>query len=154
MKIGSGQAVPNGHSQADVLRLVGAPNRLEERVQGLCNSPGEGSEQAKAVQDLAHRMRVAAPCREFPSSSEYRGRLVLNIAQTSEVGHDSGAHHCSLGEALRRLRERVQELPDALPVPRRAVVYLGRGLVAALALGAVGIWIGSRGSCRFRAEPC
>ena len=64
-------------------------------------------------------MRVAAPCRELSCFSEKGGRLVLQIAQTSEVSHDLGAHGGSLGEVLRRLRERVQKLPHAPPVPQR-----------------------------------
>jgi hypothetical protein len=119
MKISNGQGVPNGHSQADVLRLVGAPNRLEEQVQALCDGPGDQPDVAEAVQDLAQDMRVAAPCRELPCFSEKRGCLVLRIAHTSEVQHDLGAHGGSLSEALRRLREGVQELPPAPPVPQR-----------------------------------
>src|SRR6266542_3671403 len=64
-------------------------------------------------------MRVAAPCRELPCFSEKRGCLVLQIAHTSEVHHDLGAHGGSLSEALRRLRERVQKLPHGPPVPER-----------------------------------
>ena len=67
--MGKGQAEPNGYSQADVLRLVRAPNRLEERVQGLCGGPGVEPEETEAVQDLAEDMRVAASCRELPSFS-------------------------------------------------------------------------------------
>jgi hypothetical protein len=74
-KVSIGQAVPNGHLQAEVLRLVGAPNRLEERVQALCDGPGEDPEDAEAVQDLTEDMRVAAPCRELASFSEKRVRL-------------------------------------------------------------------------------
>src|SRR5262245_56736205 len=64
-------------------------------------------------------MRVSTPCRELPSLSEERGCLVLQIAHTSEMHHDLSPHGCSLSEALRHLRERVQELPHALPVPQR-----------------------------------
>jgi hypothetical protein len=81
-------AVPNGHSQAEVLRLVGAPNGLEERVEPLREGPGEEPEIAEAVQDPAQDTRVAAPCRRLPSFSEKAGCLVLRIARTSEVAHD------------------------------------------------------------------
>ena len=64
-------------------------------------------------------MRVAAPGCELPSFPEEGGRLVLHITHTSEVSHDLGAHRRSLREALRRLRERVQEFPQAPPVPER-----------------------------------
>jgi hypothetical protein len=60
IEIGIRGAEPNGHSQADFPRPVGAPNRLEERVQSLCDGPGVEPEQAKAVQDLAEYVRVAA----------------------------------------------------------------------------------------------
>ncbi len=119
MIIGNRQAEPNGHSQADVHCLVSAANRFEERVQGLCGSPGVEPENAEAVENLAEDMRVAAARRELLSFSEKRGCLILQIAHTSEVIHDQGAYGCSLGEALRRLRERVQELLPAPPVPQR-----------------------------------
>ena len=48
IKIGTGQAVANGHSQADVLRLVGAPNRLEERIQRLFDGPSEQPERSRS----------------------------------------------------------------------------------------------------------
>jgi hypothetical protein len=69
-KVSKGQAVPNGHSQTDVLSLVGAPNRLEERVQGVCDGPREEPDAAEAVQDLAEGMRIPAPCRELLSLPE------------------------------------------------------------------------------------
>src|SRR5262249_15124100 len=78
--IGYRRAEPNGHSQANVLRLVGAPNRLEERVQGLGDGPSQQPEETKAVEDLAEDMGVAAPCRELPSLSEEQSCLVLDIA--------------------------------------------------------------------------
>src|SRR5206468_11423412 len=107
LKIGTGEAEPNGHSQALIVRLVGAPNRLQERIKRFDSPDCVQPEVAEAVQDLAENVRVAAPGRELPSFSEQRGRLVLQIAQTSEVRHDLGAHGCSLGEVLRRRRERV-----------------------------------------------
>jgi hypothetical protein len=102
--LGKAEAISNRHSQALILRLVGAPNRLEKQVQALCYGSGEDSELAEAVQDLAEDMRVAAPCRELPCFSEERGSLVLRITQTSEVVHDLGAYRCSLDEVLWRLR--------------------------------------------------
>src|SRR6266542_1680730 len=115
----NGEAVANGHSQADILRFVRALSCLEERIECFIDGPRKQPNGAEAVQNLAEDMRVAAPCGEFPSFSEKRGCLVLQIAQTTEVHHDPCAHGCSLSEVLRRLRERVQELPRAPPVPQR-----------------------------------
>src|SRR5262249_49188351 len=52
-QIAAPQAVPNDHSQADVIRIVGEPNRLQERVQGFCESPGIPTDAGETVQDLA-----------------------------------------------------------------------------------------------------
>src|SRR5215467_12815444 len=64
-------------------------------------------------------MRIPAARRELPSLSKERDRLVLGITQTSEMIHDLGTHGGSLREVLGRLWERVQQLPDALPVAQR-----------------------------------
>jgi hypothetical protein len=57
INIGNAGAVANGHAQADVPRLVGAPNRLEQRAEALCDSPGVDPEEAEAVQDLAEDVK-------------------------------------------------------------------------------------------------
>src|SRR5262249_31046941 len=64
-------------------------------------------------------MSVPTPCRKVPSFPEERACLVLQVAHTSEVIHDTGAHGCSLREVFRRLRERVQELPYTPQVQQR-----------------------------------
>src|SRR5262245_22758482 len=61
--VSTGRAVPNGHSQANVVCLVGAPNRVEERIERFLESPGKESVVAEAVQDLAQHVWVATPCR-------------------------------------------------------------------------------------------
>ena len=107
MGAGNQEAMPDGHSQADVLRLVGEPNRLEKRVESFIDVPGLRTEDAEAVQDLGENVRITAASREIPSFPEEQGCLVLHITQTGEVIHDPRPHRRSFGEVLRRLPERV-----------------------------------------------
>ena len=93
--------------------------RIREADERFIDGPRARPEFAEAFSDLDENVRIAAACRELPSFSEERGRLVLDIAQTSKVSHDLTARRRSLSEVLRRLRERVHELPHAPPVPQR-----------------------------------
>src|SRR5262249_21819515 len=66
---------------------------------------------------LAENMRIVAARRELPCFAKERDRLVFDIAYSSEVNQDLSARRCSLSEVLRCLRERIQKLPHAFPVP-------------------------------------
>src|SRR5215472_9526747 len=88
--VGSRHAIPNGHSQSNVLRLVGVSNRLKQRVQRLCDGTRVEPEVAESVKDLTEDIGVAALCRVFPCFLEECGGLVLQVAHASEVVHDLG----------------------------------------------------------------
>jgi hypothetical protein len=109
-KMGSAQAPPDDHSEVEILRLVGALNRLKQGFLGLCHSPGTEPAETEAAEDLAQHTGVAAASRELPSFLKKRNRLVVRITDGPEVDHNLSAHTHSLCEARRRLRESVQEL--------------------------------------------
>src|SRR5262249_16416619 len=117
--MGKAETISSRDSQGLVLRPVGPLNRLEEQIEPFVDSTTQEPNEAEATQEFAEDMWIAAPCGKFSAFLEERDCVIVQIANASEVIHDQGAHGCSLGEALWRLRERGQVLPNALPVPER-----------------------------------
>ena len=117
--IGSAEAISSHHSQRLVPRAVGSLDGFKKRIERFFGGSRKGSNQTEAAQYPAENVSIPAACSEFTSFLKERGRQVLDIALTSEVHHDIGAHRCSLREVLWGLGKCVEELPHALPVTKR-----------------------------------
>jgi enoyl-[acyl-carrier protein] reductase II len=126
--------------------LAALPGTLEERVQDLIDGGASmfvaGLGVPRDVVDLCHRnnVLVASMCgkvRHAIASVEAGCDIV--IAQGTEAGGHTGQI-----ATLALVPQVVDAVGDRVPVVAAGGIVDGRGLAAAIALGADGIWVGTR----------
>ena len=126
--------------------LAALPGTLEERVQDLIDGGASmfvaGLGVPRDVVDLCHRnnVLVASMCgkvRHAIASVEAGCDIV--IAQGTEAGGHTGQI-----ATLALVPQCVDAVGDRVPVVAAGGIVDGRGLAAAIALGADGIWVGTR----------
>jgi hypothetical protein len=122
---GSAETISNRHSQADVLCFVGSPNRFDKRIERFLKSPGKKPDAAEPVQHQAEDVTIPAPLGMLPSSSKQEGRLILDVAETSELIHDLASHGGFFDSVPRRLRDAVPLLRIELFSELHRALYVG-----------------------------
>ncbi len=111
---------------------------LEERVRIVSFFWGSAARFVRKVKDAgAVVIQVVGSVREAVSAAEAGAHLI--VAQ----GHEAGGHVCgTLG--LMALLPQVVDAVHPLPVVGGGGISDARGVAAALALGAAGVWVGTR----------
>lgn len=140
---------------------LSVPGRLGEMSQRLGFVKDFFSAQLEVVLDHGVALYVSGlgvPSPEFIASAHAKGMKVMGVAgQTRHArklidggvdalvaqGHDGGGHNSPIG-TMALLPQVVDEVAGAVPVIGAGGISDGRGIAAALILGCVGVWIGTR----------
>jgi len=127
---------PPGLELTDDVRRKQLEVILEERVPVLASGMGDPSEYVNEAH--ARGMKVVAVCGNVKQARRIaEGGTDIIVAQ----GYDGGGHTGKIGTMA--LIPQVVDAVRPTPVVAAGGIGDGRGLVAALALGAVGVWMGT-----------